>query len=102
MQHPTNGTVEVPPGFSWPAFLLGPIWAMAKRLWLVFGLLILAALPIALIDALSEAQDSIALALLTLVLSIVYMFVCGKYGNIWWQWTLERRGFQLVTDSNEP
>jgi hypothetical protein len=102
MRHPTIGTVEVPLGFSWPAFFLGPLWAIVKRLWLVLALLILASLAITLVDALSDTQNSVALTFLTLGLSIVYVYVCGKYGNKWWRWTLERRGFQPMSDNNEP
>jgi uncharacterized protein DUF2628 len=102
MRHPAKGTVEVPMGFSWPALLLGPLWAIVKRLWLVFLLLVLALVPIAFVDLYSEANRNIALTVVALVLYIVYMYVCGRYGNDWWRWTLTRRGFVRVEEPHEP
>lgn len=98
MQHPAKGIVEVPLGFSWPALLLGPMWAIVKRLWLVFGFLLLALILITFVDLYSKASHSIALTVVPLVFYIAYMYVCGKYANAWWRWTLERRGFQLVRE----
>jgi hypothetical protein len=102
-EHPTKGKIEVPVGFSWPACLLGPIWAIAKRLWLVCFLLVLTSLPFALVDLSVSDRKGIALTLVTLMLSFVYMYICGKFGNAWWRWTLKRRGFQpLTVDESRP
>ena len=101
LQHPTKGTAQVPLGFSWAALLLGPLWAMAKRLWFVSALLVLVAIPIVVIDLYSEAEQSIPLMGLASVLGIAYMLVCGKFASSWWRWTLERRGYQLVREDRE-
>jgi hypothetical protein len=98
MRHPTKGTATIPLGFSWPAFLLGPLWALAKRLWLVFALLLLGLIAITVLDLYAETRLNIALILFVLVLSMAYMYVCGKYGNAWWRWTLEKRGYQSAVD----
>jgi hypothetical protein len=100
-EHPRKGKVEVPLGFSWPAFLLGPLWAIVKRLWLICSVLVLAALPITFIDLYAEAHKSIGLTFVALGLIIAYMVVCGRFGNAWWVWTLKRRGFEQRA-INEP
>ena len=100
-RHPTKGKIEVPLGFSWPAFFLGPIWAIAKRLWLVCSALILAGLPITFLDMYADDRKNIALTCLTLVLTLVYMYVCGKFGNAWWRWTIGRHGF-MQEATHEP
>lgn len=33
----TGGPYLVKEGFSWPAFLLGPVWALWHRMWLTAG-----------------------------------------------------------------
>jgi hypothetical protein len=102
MQHPTNGIKRVAGGFCWPACLLGPLWAIAKRLWLISLLLVLALLPIILVDEYAEAKNNLPLTVLALGLYISYMFICGKYGNRWVSWTLQGRGYQLLPDENQP
>jgi hypothetical protein len=102
LQHPTDGTVQVPVGFSWAALVLGPLWAMAKRLWFVSALLVLVAIPIVVIDLYSEAEQSIPLMVLASVLGIAYMVICGKYASGWWLWTLERRGYRMVREDETP
>jgi hypothetical protein len=102
LQHPTRGTAHVSLGFSWAALLLGPIWAIAKRLWLVLALLIVTAMPLYLVHLYAEEKRSITLTAVDLVLCLVYAYICGRYGNSWWRWTLERRGFHLVREENEP
>jgi hypothetical protein len=98
MQHPAKGGVRVPLGFSWPALVLGPLWALAKGLWLVCGLLLLGLIVLTVLDLYAQTRMNIALMLVVLALSGVYMYVCGKYGNAWWRWTLERRGYQATPD----
>ncbi len=101
MQHPTKGMVEIPLGFSWPALLLGPIWSIAKGLGEVTLLLVAALAAIMIVDAYSLPDRSIVLSLVILALYIVYAYACGKYGNAWWRWTLERRGFQPAQEKKE-
>jgi len=102
MRHPDKGTVDVPIGFSWPALVLGPLWAIAKRLWLVSFLLLLALVPLVFVDLYSKANRSIGLSVIALILYGVYMYVCGRYANDWWRWTLARRGFLRAEESHEP
>ena len=51
LRHPVRDeTVEVKTGFSWAAFLLGFVWALMKRMWLVALLMLAVDLAIGLID----------------------------------------------------
>ena len=34
LKHPEQGFVAVKHGFSWPAAVLGWVWALARRVWL--------------------------------------------------------------------
>lgn len=40
LKHPSGKTVEIKMGFYWSAFLLGPLWALVKTLWLHFFVLL--------------------------------------------------------------
>ena len=101
MRHPTRGTVEIPLGFSWPALVLGPLWALVKRLWMVFLLLVLGLVAITIVQLYAETSLNVTLILISLALSAVYMYACGKYGNAWWRWTLEQRGYQVAASEKE-
>ena len=75
----------VPEGFSWWAFLLGPLWLLAKRLWLpLLGWLVLAAATGLLAPAPWGMAAGLALALLT-----------GWHGRDAERWALERRGLPV-------
>ena len=93
LRHPTKDeTVEVKAGFSWAAFLLGFVWALMKRMWLV-GLLMLAAdLAIGLIGFAGVTADVISLGL-----SIVFAIYCGMRGNQWYRRDLERKGYVVLS-----
>lgn len=78
-------------GFSWPAFLFGPLWAFANRMW-VSGIVLLAAyaaLPAypAFWPAGAFAQP-LAIAVLMLVL--------GLHGNDLRQRALEAAGYEVT------
>ncbi len=85
---PDRDVVLVKEGFSWPAFVFGPLWALTRRLWL-------AAAVFALILVGSEmvmrafVRDEIAMTILTLILSATF----GWVGNDLRRRKLERRGF---------
>ena len=102
MLHSEKDTQRVAIGFCWPALIFGPFWALAKRLWLVCFLLLLGFVPIVFVEAYAQAQGSVTLASVTVVLCIAYVFICGKYGNAWLRWTLERRGYRLIEEKNKP
>lgn len=90
-----NGkSVFVPVGFSWPAFVFRPLWALAKRQWLLFFLLTLALIPLNLVLDLAESSENPVFILLGCALLISYMVVCGLYGNRWLKHSLESKGYK--------
>ncbi|WP_244106599.1 DUF2628 domain-containing protein [Paraburkholderia phenazinium] len=92
MQHPARGeTVEVSTGFSWAAFLLGFIWALMKRMWLVALFMLSADLAIGLIGFAGMTADVISL-----VLSIAFAVYCGMKANQWYRRDLERKGYVIA------
>ena len=94
LKHPSGREVLVSTGFSWPAFLFGPFWAIAKRLWLLFVLMTLGFIAINVVTSIGQQSQNIVLLSLSLFLSIGYMVVCGLYANRWHRYFLEREGYR--------
>jgi hypothetical protein len=90
---PSGATAFVDTGFSWTAFAFGPLWAIAKRQWLMFLLLCIGELPTSALYMIAELRGDAALFILSTLLSLAYMLVCGAYGNRWHRYFLERRGY---------
>lgn len=89
LQHPSRGgTVAVNTGFSWPAFLLGFVWALMKKLWVVALLMLVADLLIGLLGFAGRTADVISL-----ILSIGFAIYCGTNANEWHRRALERKGY---------
>ncbi len=44
----------LPDRFSWPAFLLPPVWALAHRLWVELALILAAIIALAIVAALLD------------------------------------------------
>jgi hypothetical protein len=81
--------VLVKEGFSWPAFLFGPIWALTHRMWLVaLALVALDVVGSAALDAARMAPAAQA------VLSLAVAVLIGAHANDWRRWSLDRRGFR--------
>ncbi|MBM3952071.1 MAG: DUF2628 domain-containing protein [Rhodospirillales bacterium] len=85
---PDRDVVLVKEGFSWPAFVFGPLWALTRRLWLtaVAFAFVLVGLEAAMR---AFAFDGIVSAALILILSVAF----GWLGNDLRRRKLERRGF---------
>ncbi len=85
---PDRDVVLVKEGFSWPAFVFGPLWALTRRLWLAAAAF---ALALAGIESLAHAGDldPTVRAALTLGISMVF----GWIGNDLRRRKLERQGF---------
>jgi hypothetical protein len=95
-------TVHVPPfsyrngdpilikeGFSWPAFLFGPLWALADRLWLVTVALVVVLL------ALGTVLETLGFdSTIQSIVSLAVAILIGAHGNDWRRRTLARRGFR--------
>ena len=89
LQHPARGeTVELSTGFSWGACLLGFIWPLMKKMWLVASLMLVADLVIGLIGLAGVTAD-----VLSLLLSVAFAVYCGMKANQWYRRDLERKGY---------
>ncbi|CAG4928111.1 DUF2628 domain-containing protein [Paraburkholderia saeva] len=89
LQHvETHETIAVATGFSWPACLLGPFWAVMRRLWLIALLMLAVDILITVIGLAGVTAD-----LASFVLSIAFAAYCGVNGNKWHREALERKGF---------
>jgi Protein of unknown function (DUF2628) len=73
-------------GFSWGAFLLGPLWMLWCRLWLVFAgyIVLMAVIPFGLAK-LGASPDMIAFVAFLIALLL------GFEGSSLARWTLRRR-----------
>jgi Protein of unknown function (DUF2628) len=92
LQHPSRDeTVAVSVGFSWPALLLGFIWALMKRLWGVALFMLIVDLALGVIGLAGVTAD-----LISLVLSIVFAIYCGMRANDWHRRVLERKGYVVL------
>ncbi len=83
--------VLVKEGFSWPAFLFTPLWALAHRQWLglVAYVILMLALGVALAWAgMGPVADTLAVLL-------VQLYV-GAQANDWRRWTLRAHGYRMV------
>ena len=69
LQHPTLGHEVVKNGWSWPAFFFIGLWALAKRLWIVGVIVLLAGM------ALSSVPE------IWLVCEVIISVVMGANGN---------------------
>ncbi len=90
--------VGIEQGFSWPAFLLGSLWAFVRRAWLL-GLVLLALEVLFWICAGYAAQiGNPSLTLVVALLGLGFGLVRGIYGSRWLQASLIKRGFVLVSN----
>ncbi len=82
---PDSPPILVKEGFSWGAFLFGPIWLLAQRAWIAAVLDFCAGLALAFVPG--RAGPLLMLALAWLV---------GLFGRDLVRASLERRGFATV------
>ena len=76
--------VLVKEGFSWPAFLFQPAWALWHGLWVTAVLLAAGLAGVTLLPLGQEEQAIVALG---------QAAILGYVGNDLRRWALERRGF---------
>lgn len=82
-------------GWSWPAFLFGPLWALAKKLWLhAIGFIV--AVVAAQFLFLSVAADNPAYDYVPQLLPWALSILFGAKGNIWRERSLCSRGYALT------
>ena len=83
---PLTEPVLVREGFSWGAFLFGPLWLAARRAWIPAGL-VLAALVLA---------DVLMPNIRGVVLDLGAAFMLGLMGRDLQRWSLEQRGYLMT------
>lgn len=78
-------------GFSWPAFVFGPLWLIAHRMWIVLAGFAATWLAVQLFFmALPGGNNAVGLAWLVISLGF------GLEANQLRRWTLERRGYRTI------
>jgi hypothetical protein len=83
---PDGDAVLIKEGFSWPAFVFGPVWALWHGMWrtaIVLVLLSVAVSGAAFVAGLAEAGD--------LALSVGLQVAMGLWANDWRRHVLARR-----------
>jgi hypothetical protein len=83
--------VLVKEGFSWPAFLAPPLWALYQRQWLGLVLYVLAVTLLGLFADLA-ALDPVTESALALGFTVLV----GSGANDWRRRTLGRQGYALI------
>lgn len=85
----TDRLVFVPDSFSFPAFLISPVWLLWQRMWLVFlGYL---AVTVA-IELLALGIDQRITGLVAFLISLLFGFEAQALRR----WSLERKGWQIL------
>lgn len=78
-------------GFAWPAFIFGPLWLIANRMWLVLaGFAALWTLVQLVFMVLPGGAKAVGLAWLVISLGF------GLEANELRRWTLARRGYRTI------
>jgi hypothetical protein len=92
---PGDAPVLVREGFSWGAFLFGPLWLAGHRAWIP--------------AALALAGSILIVILLPLAVAIITMFalaiLLGLSGQDFRRWSMDHRGFtltQVIAARSEP
>lgn len=99
--HPIKGFEAVKIGFSWPAFLLGIPWMIAKKLWVMAGIWFLMSLCVGIVISLVADHSGltpglqIIVSLLLLVVYTALWLIASFKGNSWRLKNLEKRGYEL-------
>jgi hypothetical protein len=83
--------VFVRDGFHFWAFLLAPLWLLAKRLWLVFVLYLVLNILLGIALKLLGASATVGLPL-----SLAVALLVGIEAATLRRWTLARRGWQML------
>lgn len=96
-EHPEHGRKAVKVGFSWPGFFFNYIWALSKRLWLVFAIYILLVLWVEFYRGTPGAHSNLVLSVGTMATGLFILSAYGIYGNRWVARSLIRRGYSLVS-----
>lgn len=95
-KHPSLGTEAVKVGFSWPAAFLIVIWMLAKKLWTLAGLWVLAYIILAIIQDAALKSHSTGAILIILAGHLALGLIPAFKGNEWRIKNLTKRGYEFV------
>jgi phage shock protein PspC (stress-responsive transcriptional regulator) len=100
-KHPSLGAEAVKVGFSWPAAFLMVIWMLAKKLWTLAGLWILAYIVLAIIQDAALKSHSTSAILIILAGHLALGLIPAFKGNEWRIKNLTMRGYEFVDSVQE-
>jgi len=86
----TERFVFVRDGFSWPAFLFGPLWMLRHRLWLAFIVYLLVVFALGAATRVAGAGDWV------LGISLLVALLIGFEASTLRRYALGRRGWNTV------
>lgn len=89
----SGNVVRVKRGFSWPAFFIGPLWALYRQLWVVFLLLTTGMFALRVLFVYASRTRNATLMIAVVLLEVAVMVICGVYGNRWVVSRLKRKGY---------
>lgn len=95
-KHPSLGAEAVKVGFSWPAAFFIVIWMLAKKLWVVAGLWIVAYIVLTIIQDAAVKSGSAGSILIVLAGHLALGLFPAFKGNEWRIKNLLKRGFEFV------
>lgn len=81
--------ILVKQGFSWPAFLFGPLWLLCKRMWIVLLLFVALAGGVTALGVANRVPDDVVT-----LLGLGLHLLLGFEGNELYRWTLARRRYR--------
>ena len=100
--HPTQGTMAIKQGFSWPAFFFTYIWAYTKRLWTVVLGFLAAHFVSGGVLGVVAINDPQALARWSWILVLAANLVMGFKGNDFCRASIRKRGFAWLHTVEAP
>ena len=83
-------------GFSWPALVLGSLWAVAKRRWWLLLLMLAMDLCLWFGSQLATGMQIGPMMLLMAGAELSYLLARGWYGNRWLEASLRSHGYAPV------
>jgi hypothetical protein len=91
-------------GFSWPALLLGIIWLIIKKLWMITALWITFFILLIISSAYAQKINSLFLNIINIFGNIGLLLLPGFKGNDWLVNNLKRRGYIYIrsVDAESP
>lgn len=95
-KHPSGGAEAVKVGFSWPAASFIVFWMLAKKLWTLAGLWILAYFVLTIIQDTAIKSGGAGVILIVLIAHLALALIPAIKGNEWRIKNLTKRGFEFV------